>query len=252
MSFFVFYNLKLPLGERGNIMGLLGPKQQIILQTINRFGVMTSTQLISFLKGEVSHMTVYKAKDKLNKLGFTFEEKIGRQLILFVRPSGVTFLSSSLTPFTKVNYSMLTHQLLMNDAILALKVIAQRKEKCFTFITERELRSSYLDVNFNERQRQNTTLLKKVPDRIPDFVVEEENNRIAYEVELTQKSSKRYIEKMRLYKDEVLNGQYDEIRYLCDTNQIKETVDTYALKEGLGDILSSALLGRLLDVAREK
>ncbi len=233
-------------------MHLLGGKQEVVLESINRFGVITSTELIDFLKGNVSHVAVYNARKKLLSLGFIGEEKIGYQLILYMKPSGVEYLGSELTAFTKINYSMLKHQLIMNDCIIAFQTLSRKKGTDFKFITERELRSRYLRQNFSKEERQNTTLLKTVPDRIPDFVLFENGKKIACEVELTQKSSKRYSRKFLRYKDEILNGEYDVIRYLCENEQILQTVESYASENGLDQsMFQRELIGRLMDIAQK-
>lgn len=233
-------------------MNLLGGKQEIVLKNINRFGVITSTQLIDFLKGEVSHVAVYNAKKRLSTLGFIGEEKIGYQLILYMKPSGVDYLNSDLTAFTKINFSMLKHQLIMNDCIIAFRSLAKKKGNDFAFLSERELRSTYLRQNFSKEERRNTTLLKKVPDRIPDFVLFENGKKIACEVELTQKSSKRYNRKFLRYKDEILNNEYDTIRYLCDDEQILKTVEHYAVESGFDQsMFQRELIGRLLSIAEK-
>lgn len=233
-------------------MDLLGGKQEIVLKNINRFGVITSTQLIEFLKGEVSHVAVYNARKKLSTLGFIGEEKIGYQLILYMKPSGVDYLNSDLTAFTKINYSMLKHQLIMNDCIIAFRSLAKKKGGDFHFLSERELRSRYLRQNFSKEERRNTTLLKKVPDRIPDFVLFENGKKIACEVELTQKSSKRYNRKFLRYKDEILNNEYDTIRYLCDDEHILKTVEHYAVESGFDQsMFQRELIGRLLSIAEK-
>lgn len=234
-------------------MNLLAEKQERVLQVINRFGVITSSQLIEYFKGEISHVTVYNTKSKLVSLGFVAEEKIGYQLILFVRPSGVEYLGSNLTAFTKINYGQLKHQLMMNDCILALKNLAEQKERDFNFLTERELRSQYLDLNFSKAERKNPTKLKQVADRIPDFVILEGENKLAHEVELTQKSSKRYLEKMARYKDEILNGRYKLVRYLCDDEQIRDTIIQHAKKAGVeSGMLQLELIGRLLKIGEKQ
>ncbi|MFC0187623.1 hypothetical protein ACFFJY_04945 [Fictibacillus aquaticus] len=234
-------------------MNLLAEKQEEVLQVINRFGVITTTQLSAFLKGNISHVTVYHTKRKLLSLGFITEEKIGYQLILAMRPSGVEYLGSSLTRFTKFNYSTLNHQLIMNDCLLALKSIAESKVQPFEFITERELRTKYIDQNFSKSDRRNTTLLKKIADRIPDFILLENGERIACEVELTRKSSTRYIEKMNRYRNEILNGQYNQVRYLCESESIRDTVISYAQQAGIvSNMLQLELIRRLLQFAEKQ
>jgi hypothetical protein len=234
-------------------MNLLAEKQEEVLQVINRFGVITTTQLSAFLKGSISHVTIYQTKRKLLSLGFLTEEKIGYQLILAMRPSGVEYLGSTLTRFTKFNYSTLNHQLVMNDCILALKYIAKKTGQPFEFITERELRSEYIEQNFSKSDRRNTTLLKRIADRIPDFVLLENDERIACEVELTRKSSKRYIEKMNRYRNEILNGQYNQVRYLCENESICDTVISYAQQTGIvSNMLQLELIRRLLQFAEKQ
>jgi hypothetical protein len=234
-------------------MNLLAEKQEEVLQVINRFGVITTTQLSAFLKGSISHVTIYHTKRKLLSLGFLTEEKIGYQLILAMRPSGVEYLGSSLTRFTKFNYSTLNHQLVMNDCILALKYIAEKTGQPFEFITERELRSEYIEQNFSKADRRNTTLLKRIADRIPDFLLLENGERIACEVELTRKSSKRYIEKMNRYRNEILNGQYNQVRYLCENECIRDTVISYAQQTGIvSNMLQLELIRRLLQFAEKQ
>ena len=233
-------------------MHLLSKKQEAILESINRFGVITSTQLTEFLKGTVSHVTIYNSREKLSSLGFIGEEKIGYQLIMYVKPRGVEYLNSELTAFTKLNLTMLKHQLIMNDCILAFQQLERKNNQELEFITERELRSAYLKNNFTKQQRQDTTLLKKVPERIPDFVLIEKGKRIACEVELTQKSAKRYNRKFARYKDELLNGDYDIVRYLCDDEQIMRTVEQYASEAGFNQsMFQRELIGRLLDIAQK-
>lgn len=234
-------------------MTLLREKQEEVLRAIDRFGVITSTQLIEFLKGRVSHVSVYNTKKKLVSLGLVEEEKIGYQLFLYIKPRGVDYLGSKLTAFTKINVSMLKHQLWMNDCLLAFKSIAEKKGQDFEFLTERELRSNYLTQNFSSKDRQNTTLLKKVPDRIPDFVLIEKGKKVACEVELTQKSAKRYREKFARYKDEILNGEYDIVRYLCDDEQILRIVEEYAIAAGVEkSMFQRELIWRLLDIAQKE
>jgi hypothetical protein len=234
-------------------MNLLAEKQEEVLQVINRFGVITTTQLSAFLKGHISHVTVYQTKKKLLSLGFITEEKIGYQLILAMRPSGVEYLGSPLTRFTKFNYSTLNHQLVMNDCILALKSLANSKKQPFKFISERELRSEYIEQNFSKSERRNTTLLKKIADRIPDFVLLEKGEKIACEVELTRKSSKRYIEKMNRYRNEILNSQYNQVRYLCENETIRDTIISFAQQTGVpSNMLQLELVRRLLQFAEKQ
>ncbi|GIN14625.1 hypothetical protein J26TS2_44920 [Shouchella clausii] len=213
------------------MVNLLGDKQEIVLKAIDRFGVITARQLSEFLKGSVSHVTVYTAKEKLQKLGFIEMEKHGRNLILYMRPTGVEYLGSSLTPFRNINYSQLKHQLTMIECILGLKRFKEKKGERFDFRTERELRSHYLATNFNKSQRRNTTLLKSIPDRIPDFLVIEGDRKIAHEVELTQKSQKRYVRKMNMYHTELMNGRYQKVRYMCESDHIKRVVANIAKSE---------------------
>ncbi|WP_424475704.1 hypothetical protein [Oceanobacillus kimchii] len=148
---------------------------------------------------------------------------------------------------------MLQHQITMNDCILAFKKLSESRSVPFEFISERELRSNYLTQNFSKEQRRNTTMLKKVPDRIPDFVLIEGSKKIACEVELTVKSKKRYEEKFERYKDEILNNEYSIIRYLCSDEKIIQTVDVFAADAGLDrSMFQRELIRRLVDSGSKK
>lgn len=235
------------------VVRLLTEKQEVVLATINRFGVISLTQVAEYLKGQISHVSVYSTKDKLLKLGMIKAEKIGKPLILYIKPTGVEYLGNTLTPFTKINFSTLQHQLTMNDCILALKRLTEKRGDTFNFISERELRSQYLDQNFSPAERRNATLLKRVPDRIPDFVVEDDEGGIAYEVELTRKTSKRYLRKMERYKDEILNGRYRQVRYLCENEKIRQAVTEQAQKADVPPhMLQIEMIGRLLQVGEDE
>lgn len=141
----------------------------------------------------------------------------------------------------------------MNDCLLTFKKLTNEKNQKLHFLTERELRSEYLDQNFTKNERKNPTKLKQVADRIPDFVIMEGERRIAYEVELTQKSAKRYLEKMKRYQDEIMKGRYSRVRYLCETDQIKKTVITHAKRAGVeSNMLQLDLIGRLLAIGQKQ
>ena len=43
-------------------MKLLTEKQRWVLEGINRFGVITSTQLINYLEGDISSVSIYATK----------------------------------------------------------------------------------------------------------------------------------------------------------------------------------------------
>ncbi|MFG6120911.1 hypothetical protein [Thalassobacillus sp. B23F22_16] len=234
-------------------MKLLTEKQRWVLEGINRFGVITSTQLINYLEGDISSVSIYATKKVLVNLGFIAEEKIGYHRLLYVRPRGVHFLDSDLTPFSRVNYKQLEHQLSLNDCLLAFKRIAQKKSIDFDFMTERQLRSKYINDNFSASDRKDAQKINKVADRIPDGIVWESGRKIALEVELTRKSSKRYITKLARYKDEIFNGQYDMVRYVCQNKKVQNTVGKYAKEGGFSSsMLQLNLIEGVLDHAKQK
>ncbi|MFV8830114.1 hypothetical protein [Alkalihalobacterium sp. APHAB7] len=170
-----------------------------------------------------------------------------------MRPSGVEYLGSNLTPFTKINYSNLNHQIVMNDCLLALRKLAVKKGEEFEFITERELRSQYLEQNFSKADRQDTTKLKKLPDRIPDFVVIESGEKIAHEVELSQKTHKRLMRKFEVYTSEILSGRYSKVRYLCENEHLKSVITKAAIEKNFRkDALQLELIERLMAFAKKE
>lgn len=207
---------------------LLSEKQHTVLDAVNRFGVLTSTQLTTFLKGRVSHVSVYDAKKKIVKLGFMAEEKVGRHLILYIRPKGVTHLGSNLTAFTKLSYTYLNHTIIMNDCVLELLQKYQVDKVFPIFYTERELRSNFIRQNFDLEDKTDPAKLKAIPERIPDFVIETDKEAIAYEVELTQKAKKRYVRKLEMYLPLLSGHKYDKVQYLCAYPKTLEMIENVA------------------------
>lgn len=232
-------------------MSLLTEKQTLILESINKFGVITAVQLVEFLKGKVSHVTIYNSKEKLVDLGLISDEKIGYHSVIYMRPRGVDYLGSNLSKFTTISYGTLNHQLLSNDSILALIRLSNERNEAYDFLTEREIRSEFINSNIPLKDRRNTKLLKSIPDRIPDFIFTMAEDRVAYEVELNQKKAQRYQEKLKRYQDEILNGDFNSVFYLCETEKIAATVVKNAEVVGIPkEMLQISLLRRLLDIGK--
>lgn len=209
---------------------LLTDRQELVLLTIDRFGHISSTQLCRFLRNEMSYVTVYAALKRLRYLGLIEGQKIGFKLLLCIKPKGTKFMGSNLSPFTKAKIYDLNHLLLMNDCLLALKHTEDQRGREFRFITERELRSRYIENFLTRAERKIPGNVKSIPERIPDFVVQDELGDIAYEIELTQKASKRYIKKLERYKGQCINGDYRLVRYICSTDRILDVVKVAASK----------------------
>jgi len=231
-------------------MRVLTRRQRNILEVINRFGIITSTQLIEYLVGQVSHDTVYNAIKKLKELNLVAVEKVSYSSVVYIRPTGVRFLDSNMSKFTVISYANLEHHLLCNDVILALIKISKQRGAEYSFVTERELRSEFIDKEVPRGKEHDSRVLRGIPDRIPDLIFTMGGDVGAYEVELNRKSSKRYIEKLSRYEDEILNKKYDFVFYVCESEEIQNTVVANAKKVKFpSDMLQIDLLGRLLKFA---
>src|SRR5690625_3106097 len=231
-------------------MRLLTKRQRNVLELINRFGIITSTQLIEYLKGHVSHVTVYTAIKKLKELNLVAVEKIGYDSVVYVRPTGVSFLDSDMPKFTVISYANLENHLLCNDVILSLIKISEQRGSEYSFVTERELRSEFIDNRVPPGKEHDSRVLKDVPNRIPDLIFTMDGDVGAYEVELNRKSSKRYLKKLSRYEDEILNKKYDFVFYVCESEEIQNTVVANAKKVKFpSNMLQIDLLGRLLKFA---
>src|SRR5699024_12087912 len=122
-------------------MRVLTKRQRNILEVINRFGIITSTQLIEYLVGQVSHDTVYNAIKKLKELNLVAVEKVSYSSVVYIRPTGVRFLDSNMSKFTVISYANLEHHLLCNDVILEIIKIYNKKVDVYSFFTLMKLRS---------------------------------------------------------------------------------------------------------------
>lgn len=215
---------------------ILTKKQKILLQLINKFGVITIQQAIEYLKGDISFKTVYTSKSRLCDLQFIEEVKFGNHLILYIKEAGTFYLDSKLPGYTRISYTTLQHTLTTNDCLIATrKIYAERNLECL-FVTERELRREYVDKHFVDGV-VDFKKLRHVSKEFPDFVIEEAGKRIANEVELNAKSKKRYEEKFKKYQVEVQNGSYKRVIYMVANHHISNAVQ----KEGYKHLDSSQL-----------
>jgi hypothetical protein len=206
---------------------LLSKKQRRVLEVIDRFGVLSMKQLAEYLEGEISSPTVYAFRKTGVNIGFIRYEKIGIHGMVSIAPRGSHYLDSKLPTITKVNYRELNHTLQMNNVLLVYMKHARKNGKEYSFTTERELRKAFLD-SLPSDDRKKSKVLNQVPNRIPDFVWEEDGLKMACEVELNSKSRSRYERKFELYKNALSDGIYTHIRYIFKNEEILNKVMSVA------------------------
>jgi hypothetical protein len=58
---------------------------------------------------------------------------------------------------------------------------------------------------------------------------------------------------MNRYRNEILNGQYNQVRYLCANETIRDTIISFAQHTGVpGNMLQLELVRRLLQFAEKQ
>ncbi|WP_426981365.1 hypothetical protein [Bacillus pseudomycoides] len=207
---------------------ILTKKQRVLLELINKFGIITIQQTIEYLKGEISFKTIYTSKARLCDLQFIEEVKFGNHLILYIKEAGTVYLDSKLAGYSRISYTTLQHTLTTNDCLIATRRIYQERNIDCNFITERELRREYVDNHFPDGI-VDFKKLRHVAQDFPDFVIEEsDGSRTANEVELNAKSKARYEKKFKRYQMEIQKGVYKKVIYMVPNHYISNAVQ----KEG--------------------
>lgn len=214
--------------------GALTDKQKRVLEIINRFGVMNSTQLLEIFEGEISAPAIYATKKKLVKMDFINEEKLGLKLIIWIRPGGVKFLGSELTSFSKISYSRLGHQFIMNDCLIKTykRYLQNEKVEKVEYVTEREIRTEYIETHLSYKEKRDSNKLQEVYNLIPDFILKFTTNdtvyKVAYEIELTSKTKARYDRKFKQYQEQIRRGDFSKVFYICEHQSTIKLIESIA------------------------
>lgn len=211
---------------------ILNDSQKHVLDIINKFGVMTTKQLIKYIDGQYSNSYIYKMIGQFVDYHILKHEKLGKQKYFHLTDVGFDLCSVSMHKFRKVNLAELNHDLQVNDFLIQqwLELKNQTLIDDFEILTEREIIYSYLLEADKNNHGKSSNLVRNIRRSIPDglisFVKEGRNTTIAYELELTQKFTSRYTQKIREYRNEFLEGRYDVLIYMCNGIAIQKKIES--------------------------
>lgn len=219
-------------GRKGDSMKETDKTYQL-LQLLDRYGIMTRTQIIDRLS--ITEKNLRLALKKLEKLGFIKTFKETAKYAHYITTKGSEYIG--LLNFGYVqgdkqpNLATLRHNLMMNDAI-AESIQLLRKtypDNELMIVTEREiLAEKYLDLNQQYRgkwlRREKAVVRHKIPDFYLLITIDDEILRISYELELTRKSRHALETKLKWYADQKKNGWITQVCYVYDDERISDYV----------------------------
>ncbi|MFG6150610.1 replication-relaxation family protein [Halobacillus sp. B23F22_1] len=221
---------------------ILSEKRKEVLETIDRFGVITNRQLEKFL----SYMgvnTIRRGRQQLKELGFIEEKSFGRRKVSTITKKGSEYVGQIMTGASS-SYSQLQHDLTVNEIVHAL--VQQYKEKghSVTFLTEREvIRKAFLSLSYEEIKKPNK--LRHLSKEVPDFLLNFRDQSFAFEVELNRKTHQRIEKKVQQYKQSVEENTYSRVFYICKDEGIRRHVESFA--KGVGVDIHFLMLHEVID-----
>lgn len=185
-------------------------RDQELLAWINAVGFVTIAQLALMLK--VSIPTAYIRAQKLTQNGYLTHDRIFHSApgIYRVTPIGVQVSGSELPPVRTLSLATYRHDLLVTS--LSFELCSQYNGR---FTTERELRHAGRIKNSGSSHSLKT-------EHTPDGVLIFNDKRVAIEVELSQKSTRRLDSIYHFYLG---NFDYNEVWYFCGSEGVKAQIE---------------------------
>ncbi|EGP4895137.1 MarR family transcriptional regulator [Enterococcus faecium] len=219
-------------------------KMYRMLYEIDRHGIMTAQQLFSRIK--TSRSNIGRGVKKLEKLGFIKVSKVYREYCYYITNEGSHYIGRINFGYTQTdkepNTTTLRHNLKLVDAT-AMSLAKLKKEvptKNLELITEREHLAWWyerLEQQFTGKflRQEKNGLRKKVPDYLIRYMDDDgELMTLAYELELTRKSTNYLLKKLKWYSDQVDRfDRYQNLIYVCEEKRIYVNVAYNAEKIGL-------------------
>ncbi|MCE5086344.1 hypothetical protein [Mammaliicoccus sciuri] len=216
---------------------VLNESQLYILDCINKFGVLTTQQLIKYIDGKFSDVYIYKIITHFEELEIIKKEKLGKRKYFYLLQEGFKLSSNPMHMFRTIRLSELNHDLQVNDFLIqqSLELKNQTAIDDFQILTEREIVYEHLSKADSQSYRQfessnKSNLVRNIKRNVPDGVISYESNgaktTIAYELELNQKYVSRYRQKMKDYRTEFLQGRYDALVYMCNGKAIQHKIQS--------------------------
>lgn len=216
---------------------VLNESQLYILDCINKFGVLTTQQLIKYIDGKFSDVYIYKIITHFEELEIIKKEKLGKRKYFYLLQEGFKLSSNPMHMFRTIKLSELNHDLQVNDFLIqqSLELKNQTAIDDFQILTEREIVYEHLSEADRQSHRQvgnsnKSNLVRNIKRNVPDGVISYESNgaktTIAYELELNQKYVSRYRQKMKDYRTEFLQGRYNALIYMCNGKAIQHKIQS--------------------------
>lgn len=216
---------------------VLNESQIYILDCINKFGVLTTQQLIKYIDGKFSDVYIYKIITHFEELEIIKKEKLGKRKYFFLLQEGFKLSSNPMHIFRTIKLSELNHDLQVNDFLIqqSLELKNQSTVDDFEVLTEREIvyehlseadRKSHRQFGSTNKSNLVRNIKRNVPDGIVSYTSEGTTTNIAYELELNQKYVSRYRQKMKDYRNEFLQGRYDALIYMCNGKAIERKIQS--------------------------
>lgn len=222
---------------------ILTKKQRKVLETIDRFGVITNIQLEKILAKDVSRATIFRVRNKLEEMGFVEERQFGRRSVVSITKKGSEYIGEINTG-GGTSYANLQHDLTANETIYRLTKMYTEKGQTVSFSTVRELkRSIVVDLSLSERKQANK--LRYISEEIPDFQLNLSGKELAFEIELSRKTNHRIEKKVRQYQQSLSDGRYDAVFYICKDEGIKKHIEKIAAAKGVS--FQYLLLNQIVD-----
>lgn len=186
------------------------PRDLELMRWMNTFGFVTIHQICRWL--QVGKVTAYERVRKLVQRGLLVHERIFQNEpgVYRVSSMGVTACQSPLSALRRLSIATYQHSLCLVDLSFTL-----RKRWSGEFITERQLRQQSGQPNVGYQGHLNDGM----------FVLP--HQRVAIEVELTQKSKARL---SRIFEYHYHNPTVDETWYFCRDAAIQRSITAFAEK----------------------
>lgn len=234
-------------------MHVLSPKQNLLLDTVSKFGIISGKQILRYLKGELIKPTLYKVKNQLMAMGLIGTEKVGLDTVFYITEKGASYTGDYTIGYTSFPITTLKHDLLVNECILTYLEIGEENSYItnIEFISDKTLLKQELEEAIFLSKQDEDKMVKKnsvrLRNRIPDFVLittlnangQEVKQYKAYEVELHAKSKNRYTDKFLHYKQLIkIEKRYRNVTYIVPDKIVYNAVarastDTLTMNEDI-------------------
>lgn len=222
-----------------------------ILRMINRYGFLSAenaARLYSVVQSDgslsnwesegkanqpISLGVMYRRLQELNRQGLVKHKRVlyGVPGVSFLSAKGVTVSNSPLSAVKSVNLKSFVHR------VECAKCSAVLLEKYGGYWeTEREL---YKKVFEASRRRLHEASKVKIPDGVLTLA---NSNKIAVEIEITQKNNTRLRELVRLYTNQVKTGQYSGVLYYVSREAVRTRLAAIVNELGAMNVIKIQLL----------